>query len=42
MARAALNWFIEAYFSTYPGAYFTGDGARRDEAIVTGKQTEVS
>ncbi|UIZ57460.1 acetate--CoA ligase [Acinetobacter sp. SCLZS86] len=23
--------FIEAYFSTYPGAYFTGDGARRDE-----------
>lgn len=23
--------FIEAYFSTYPGTYFTGDGARRDE-----------
>ena len=23
--------FIEAYFSTYAGAYFTGDGARRDE-----------
>ncbi len=23
--------FIEAYFSTYPGAYFTGDGARRDK-----------
>ncbi|WP_425409081.1 acetate--CoA ligase [Hyphococcus sp.] len=23
--------FIETYFSTYPGAYFTGDGARRDE-----------
>ena len=23
--------FIEAYFKTYPGAYFTGDGARRDE-----------
>ena len=22
--------FIEAYFSTYPGNYFTGDGARRD------------
>ena len=22
--------FIEAYFATYPGAYFTGDGARRD------------
>ena len=22
--------FIEAYFSTYPGSYFTGDGARRD------------
>ncbi|WP_417480812.1 acetate--CoA ligase [Maricaulis sp.] len=23
--------FIDTYFSTYPGAYFTGDGARRDE-----------
>ncbi|SPL70596.1 acetate--CoA ligase [Acinetobacter stercoris] len=23
--------FIEAYFSTYPGHYFTGDGARRDK-----------
>ena len=23
--------FIEAYFATYPGSYFTGDGARRDE-----------
>ena len=23
--------FIEAYFSTYSGSYFTGDGARRDE-----------
>jgi len=23
--------FIETYFSTYPGLYFTGDGARRDE-----------
>nr|WP_174507199.1 acetate--CoA ligase [Acinetobacter sp. Marseille-Q1620] len=23
--------FIEAYFSTYPGYYFTGDGARRDK-----------
>ena len=23
--------FIEAYFSTYPGSYFTGDGARRDK-----------
>lgn len=22
--------FIETYFSTYPGLYFTGDGARRD------------
>ena len=22
---------IETYFSTYPGYYFTGDGARRDE-----------
>jgi acetyl-CoA synthetase len=23
--------FIQTYFSTYPGLYFTGDGARRDE-----------
>lgn len=23
--------FIQTYFSTYPGYYFTGDGARRDE-----------
>ena len=23
--------FIETYFKTYPGSYFTGDGARRDE-----------
>ena len=23
--------FIEAYFSAYPGKYFTGDGCRRDE-----------
>ncbi len=23
--------FIETYFSTYPGRYFTGDGCRRDE-----------
>ncbi len=23
--------FIEAYFSTYKGKYFTGDGCRRDE-----------
>jgi len=23
--------FIETYFSTFPGRYFTGDGARRDE-----------
>ena len=23
--------FAETYFSTFPGAYFTGDGARRDE-----------
>lgn len=23
--------FIQTYFSTYPGNYFTGDGARRDE-----------
>lgn len=23
--------FIDTYFRTYPGAYFTGDGARRDE-----------
>jgi acetyl-CoA synthetase len=23
--------FIDTYFRTYPGSYFTGDGARRDE-----------
>jgi acetyl-CoA synthetase len=23
--------FFQTYFSTYPGKYFTGDGARRDE-----------
>ncbi len=23
--------FFETYFSTYPGSYFTGDGARRDQ-----------
>ncbi|MEM9013998.1 MAG: acetate--CoA ligase [Pseudomonadota bacterium] len=23
--------FIDTYFKTYPGAYFTGDGARRDD-----------
>ena len=23
--------FVETYFSTYPGMYFTGDGCRRDE-----------
>ncbi|QSA98239.1 acetate--CoA ligase [Methylococcus sp. EFPC2] len=23
--------FVETYFSTYPGKYFTGDGARRDQ-----------
>lgn len=23
--------FVDAYFSTYPGKYFTGDGCRRDE-----------
>ncbi len=23
--------FIDTYFSTYPGAYFTGDGCKRDE-----------
>ncbi len=23
--------FIQTYFSTYPGTYFTGDGSRRDE-----------
>jgi acetyl-CoA synthetase len=23
--------FIETYFTTFPGRYFTGDGARRDE-----------
>ena len=33
-ARTILNdreRFLKAYFSAYPGFYFTGDGARRDE-----------
>ncbi|TAH36089.1 MAG: acetate--CoA ligase [Alphaproteobacteria bacterium] len=25
------NRFVETYFKTYPGKYFTGDGCRRDE-----------
>jgi len=25
------NRFVQTYFSTFPGRYFTGDGARRDE-----------
>ena len=28
---AITNVFIETYFSTFEGSYFTGDGARRDE-----------
>jgi acetyl-CoA synthetase len=23
--------FVETYFATFPGLYFTGDGVRRDE-----------
>ena len=36
--------FIEAYFSTYPGSYFTGDGARRDTdgySWITGRVDDV-
>lgn len=36
--------FIDTYFSTYPGMYFTGDGARRDEDgyyWVTGRVDDV-
>lgn len=36
--------FIESYFSTYPGMYFTGDGARRDEGgdyWITGRIDDV-
>lgn len=36
--------FIEAYFSTYPGMYFTGDGARRDQEgyyWITGRVDDV-
>ena len=36
--------FIEAYFSTYIGTYFTGDGARRDEEgyyWITGRVDDV-
>ncbi len=36
--------FIETYFSTYPGHYFTGDGARRDkdgDYWITGRVDDV-
>lgn len=36
--------FIATYFSTYPGAYFTGDGARRDadgDYWITGRVDDV-
>ncbi|NNU16455.1 acetate--CoA ligase [Parvularcula sp. ZS-1/3] len=36
--------FIQTYFSTYPGRYFTGDGARRDEGgdyWITGRVDDV-
>ena len=28
---ATIERFIDTYFKTYPGKYFTGDGCRRDE-----------
>ncbi len=36
--------FVETYFSTYPGMYFTGDGARRDadgDYWITGRVDDV-
>jgi acetyl-CoA synthetase len=36
--------FVETYFSRFPGLYFTGDGARRDEAgdyWITGRVDDV-
>ncbi|MBI1392843.1 MAG: acetate--CoA ligase [Alphaproteobacteria bacterium] len=36
--------FLETYFSTYPGLYFTGDGARRDadgDYWITGRVDDV-
>jgi acetyl-CoA synthetase len=36
--------FIDTYFSTYPGLYFTGDGARRDsdgDIWITGRVDDV-
>lgn len=36
--------FIETYFTTFPGVYFTGDGARRDEQgdyWITGRVDDV-
>ena len=36
--------FVETYFATYPGYYFTGDGARRDEDgyyWITGRMDDV-
>jgi acetyl-CoA synthetase len=38
------NRFYETYFSTYPGKYFTGDGARRDsdgDYWITGRVDDV-
>ena len=36
--------FVQTYFSTYPGRYFTGDGARRDadgDYWITGRVDDV-
>jgi len=36
--------FVDTYFSTYPGAYFTGDGAKRDangNYWITGRMDDV-
>ena len=30
-SMATTSGFIDTYFTQYPGRYFTGDGARRDE-----------
>jgi acetyl-CoA synthetase len=38
------NRYLETYFSTYPGKYFTGDGARRDKEgyyWITGRVDDV-
>ena len=33
--------FVDTYFRTFRGYYFTGDGARRDKMVIIGLQEEL-